>query len=561
MGLAGQLGISPVTARVLINRGVKTSNEALLFLHPNLTQLHDPFLLADMDKAVARVMEAIGRGERIAIYGDYDTDGVTSTALLVKFFGMIGVETRHYIPHRINEGYGLHRSAVDELHNIGAKLIITVDNGINAVEQVAHAGRLGMDVIITDHHEPVGRLPNAAAVVNPKRGDCRFPFKDLAGVGVAFNLVMAVRQGLREAGYFKDRKEPRLKELLDIVAIGTIADVVPLVGENRIFVKFGLEEIKKSSNVGVNALKVASGLEQHQINATTIAFRIAPRINAAGRVDDQNLGFRLLVTNNPEEAMDIAQRLNAINSKRQTIEADIIKEAGRLVGEISSFETVLGLVLSKEGWHPGVLGIVAARLAETHKRPVAVIGTSGGVAKGSVRSVGEYNVVEALSKCSDFMESFGGHRHAAGIKMMHDKVEDFARRFNEVVTETLDPRDRIDHMMVDAEVRAEDVTEELIAELELLEPFGEGNPEPTFCLREMKVSDSRIVGEKHLKLKFSDNMVVLEGIGFGMAHHEVETEDVLDVAFVPQRDTWRGAGAVQLKLRDVKSHHGEPVEG
>jgi len=389
-------------------------------------------------------------------------------------------------------------------------------------------------------------------VIDPKRRDCKFPFKDLAGVGVVFNLAMALRQRLRERGCFKGGTEPRLKELLDIVAIGTVADVVPLVDENRIFVRFGIEELKKSATCGVNALKIVSGLEPHQITATTVAFRIAPRINAAGRVDDQNLGIRLLTTENPEEAMEIAQKLQTINSRRQTIEASILKEAEKIVQNIPAFETMLGLVLAKEGWHAGVLGIVAARLAEAHRRPVAMISLDNGAAKGSVRSVGEYNVIEPLAQCADLMESFGGHRHAAGVRIIPDRVEDFARRFNDAVTRTLDPKDRLDHMMVDAVIRADEVTESLISELELLEPFGEGNPEPTLCLRDMRVSASRIVAEKHLKLKFSGDVVTLEGIGFGMAHREVGADDVLDVAFVPQRDTWKGAGAVQLKLKDLK---------
>lgn len=550
--LADSLEISEITAQVLINRNITDIEIAKRFLNPSLQQLHDPFLMIDMEKGVDRIIKAIKNGERISIYGDYDTDGATSTALILKFFKMIGVEADYYIPHRIQEGYGLHVNAVTELHKRGTNLIITVDNGINAFEPIDLAHKLGMDVVVTDHHLPHENLPNACAIINPKRRDCSFPFKDLAGVGVVFNLIMALRQRMREQGEFTYKEEPRLRDLLDIVAIGTVGDVVPLVDENRIFVKYGLEELKKSSNRGLNALKIISGLEPHQLNAMTIAFRISPRINAAGRVDNQYLGTRLLITEDSEEATLIAQQLHSANSRRQTIEGAILKEAGNIIKDSDDHKNSLGLTLAKEGWHPGVIGIVATRLAEEHKKPTVVIGIENGKGMGSVRSIGEYNIIEALGKCSDLLIRFGGHKHAAGLTVEPGKIEAFKKRFDEVVRKTLTEDDRIDTMMVDYEIESEDVSEELIEELDMLEPFGEGNPEPTFCMRDVKVSDSRIVADKHLKLKFANDMIILDAIGFGMSHHGVVTDDVLDVAFVPQRDSWKGAGAVQLKLRDLK---------
>ncbi|PIR16441.1 MAG: single-stranded-DNA-specific exonuclease RecJ [Deltaproteobacteria bacterium CG11_big_fil_rev_8_21_14_0_20_49_13] len=550
--LAASLNISTITAQVLINRGIKDADSANEFLNPTLQGLHDPFLMAGMEDAVSRIISAISGKEHITIYGDYDTDGATSTALLVRFFDMIGVKVDHYIPHRIKEGYGMHMASVKTLHERRTDLIITVDNGINAVEEISYAKSLGIDVIVTDHHEPSQRLPEAVAIINPKRGDCSFPFKGLAGVGVAFNLVMALRQKMREREFFKEGGEPRLRELLDIVAIGTVADVVPLMDENRIFVKFGLEELKKSSNKGLIALRIISGLEPHQINASSTAFRLAPRINAAGRLEDQEIGVRLLTTKDPEEATELAQTLHSLNSKRQSIEAAILKETSKIISEDKDYVKMLGLTLAGDNWHPGVIGIVATRIAEEHKKPAVVISLEGDKGLGSVRSIGDYNVIEALRSCGDLLMSYGGHKHAAGLTIAKDKIDEFTRRFNEYVSSTLSEDDRIDTMFVDNEISSGEVSEELIEELERMEPFGEKNPEPVFCLREMKVSDAKIVAEKHLKLKFAGDMVILDAIGFGMGHHGVAPHDVLDVAFVPQRDTWRGAGAIQLKLRDLK---------
>jgi single-stranded-DNA-specific exonuclease len=550
--LAAGLNISQITAQALINRGITTLDDCKRFIYPTLHELHDPFLMADMCKAADRIIHAIERNEQITVCGDYDADGVTSTALLLRFFGMIGVPAAYYIPNRITDGYGLHKGTIDILKSKETKLAITVDNGINAFDEIDYAKSLGIDAVITDHHEPGKKLPKACAVLNPKRSDCPFPFKELAGVGVVFNLIMALRQRLRDVGFFKGKEEPRLRDLLDIVAIGTVADVVPLIDENRIFVKFGLEELKKSSNRGISALKVISGLEPHQLNATAIAFRIAPRINAAGRIDDQNLGVKLFTTLDPEEAASIAEKLNSLNSKRQSMEEVILKEAAKLIEEDADFKNGSTVTLAKDGWHVGVIGIVASRLADSHKRPSVVIGIANGIGRGSLRSVGEYNIIDALKKCSDLLLNYGGHKHAAGITIASDNIPLFKKRFDDIVGKTLKAEDKTDAISVDAELQSDDISEELINELELLEPFGEGNPEPVFCLRELKVSDSRIVAEKHLKLKITDDMVVLDAIGFGMGHHAIVTDDILDVAFIPQLDTWRGRGAVQLKLKDMR---------
>lgn len=405
--LANALKISPITAQVLVNRGVTNLESAEGFLHPKLQQLHDPFFFADMEKGVDRIIKAIRNSERITIYGDYDTDGATSVALLIKYFDSVGVKVDHYIPHRILEGYGINKPSIETIKKRGTNLVITVDNGINAIDEIDFAKSLGMDVIVTDHHEPRERLPDAVAVINPKRGDCKFPFKHLAGVGVAFNLVMALRQRMRDEGFFKKSEEPRLRDLLDFVAIGTVADVVPLFGENRIFVKYGLEELKRTTNKGLNALKIISGIENPQLNTTSIAYRLAPRLNAAGRVDDQYLGPRLLTIDDAEEATLIAQKLHGANTKRQGIEEQILKEIDKLFEEEPSWKEYNGLVLAKKGWHPGVIGIVSNRISERYKKPTIVMSISDGIARGSARGIGEYNIIEALKQCSDLLINYG----------------------------------------------------------------------------------------------------------------------------------------------------------
>jgi single-stranded-DNA-specific exonuclease len=341
---------------------------------------------------------------------------------------------------------------------------------------------------------------------------------------------------------------------LDIVALGTVADVVPLVDENRLFVKFGIEELKKSTKKGIGALKLVSGIERaDQVSSMTVAFRLAPRINAAGRIDDQHMGVRLLTTDDAEEALELAEKLDRLNSKRQAIEAAILKEADLALKSDPSFDKEKAIVLYNEKWHIGVLGIVAARLAEAHLKPSVVIGASGGIARGSARSVGNYDIIAALSQACEHLLSFGGHAHAAGLSIDPDKIGAFRARICEIVASTLADDDRAEKIDVDCQIEPSDVTEELVKELEFLEPFGEGNKEPVFSLKEMRVSDARIVAEKHLKLKFTDKLIVLEGIGFGMGGRIVTASDILDVAFIPQRDTWKGNGAVQLKLRDICS--------
>lgn len=550
--LARQLNISQITAQILLNRGIDTKDKAELFLRPTLQHLHDPYLMADMEKAVLRIIKAIKTQEKITVYGDYDADGVTSTAILLRFFKAIGVEAAYYIPNRMNEGYGLHKPSLEKIHATGANLIITVDNGINAVDEAEYAKKLGIDMVITDHHEPSLKLPKAVAVLNPKRKDCKFPFKGLAGIGVVFNLLMALRQRLREEGFFKERAEPNLRELLDIVAVGTVADVSPLLDENRLFVKFGLEELKKTTNKGLAALKIISSLEAHQIDANSIAFRLAPRINAAGRIDDQNLGIELLITDDPERAAEIAGRLQSANTKRQSIEANIIKEALTMINCDPFHNQALSLVLEKKSWHRGVIGIVATKLAEAHKKPAVIFEVDGETSHGSARSIGNYDIISALSACKDLLIRFGGHSHAAGLEISTDKIALFRERFNAIVSAGLKESDRRDVCMVDAEVSADTLTESFVNELDLLEPFGEGNPEPILCMRGKKVSTAQIVGEKHLKLKFSGDLIMLDAIGFGMAHHSVDSNAILDVAFIPEHDTWKGKGAVQLKLRDLK---------
>lgn len=545
--LASSLNISPITAQVLINRGMQDMKSAHEFLHPSLQHLADPFTIPDMDKAVSLLIDAI-RGRRpITIYGDYDTDGVSSTALLIRFFRSVGVEADYYIPHRIREGYGMSKGAIDLLKQRGTELIITVDNGICAFEEIEHAKRLGIDVIVTDHHETKGGLPDAAAIVNPKRPDSEFPHRDLAGVGVAFNLLMALRQRMRQLAMFKDA-EPNLRSLLDLVTLGTVADGVPLVGENRLLVKFGLEELKRSPNRGINALKIVSGLEPHQISTHTVAFRLAPRINAAGRLSDAACAVELLTTDAPETATDIAVKLDKANSTRQQIEARILKEAATMIKDEGKNGAI---VLSGDNWHVGVIGIVATRIAESHGRPTAVISLEGDRCRGSARAPASFSVIDALSNVSDLLINYGGHRHAAGLTIERSQIESFKRRFAEITADWVGEEES--NTYIDAEIEVSKLTEQLIKELELLAPFGKGNPEPVFSCRELKVAHAGVVGTNHLKLKVTDDVITLDAIGFEMGDQLNELNDFMDVAFIPRRDTWRGFESVQLNIVDIKT--------
>jgi len=546
-----ELEISPLTAQVLANRGINQIDQAYQFLHPSLSHLHSPFLMKDMDKAVDRVIQALSKQEQVLIYGDYDVDGVTSIAILILFFQSLQFPHRFYIPHRIERGYGLHPDIIGKFAQQGVKLIITVDCGISDMDAVKKAQEMGVDVIITDHHEVPNEIPPAYAILNPKRGDCSFPFRSLAGVGVVFNLVIALRSKLRERGAWGDTEVPNLRRYLDLVAMGTVADIVPLLDQNRIFVRYGLEELTKASRLGIRVLKTVCGLKDAIITTGNVGFKLAPRINAAGRLGDAQKGIELLVTQELKKAEDIARELNLENSRRQRLEEDILTEIMGWIEEDSQLLQRSSLVFSSESWHPGVIGIVASRLVEHHYRPTILISLDGDRGKGSGRGIEGFDLYEGVEMCSPLLLSFGGHRFAVGLTIEREKIEAFKGRFEELVSQGCKPSDFIPKLRIDSEVVLPIIGKEFIEELSLLAPFGPSNPKPIFCSRELRVLDSRIVGEDNVKLRVEEDDVIYDAIGFHMGHlYPLESKRVR-IAFVPQINEWQGVKNIQLELRDI----------
>ncbi len=545
-----ELDISPVTAQVLANRGIDQIDQAHRFLHPSLSHLHSPFLMKDMEKAVDRIIKALSRNEPVLIYGDYDVDGITSTAIMLLFLQTLQYACRHHIPHRIKEGYGLHPDTVATFAQEGGKLIITADCGISNVDEIKKAQEMGVDVIITDHHEIPDKVPPAYAVLNPKQEDCPFPFKSLAGVGVVFNLLIALRAKLREQGQWKDGEVPNLKRYLDLVAMGTVADLAPLQDENRIFVRFGLEELTKGNRLSIRALKEACGLKDGTITSGNIGFHLAPRINVAGRLGDAQRAIDLLVTQEVERGEELARQLSLENSRRQRIEDEIFTE---IRGWIEGDERLLqrrSWVFSSQAWHPGVIGIVASRLVERYYKPTILISLDGDRGKGSGRSIEGFDLYEGVKACSSMLLSFGGHRFAVGLTIENENIEPFKSKFEELVSQGCKPSDFIPTVRIDLEVPLQTLQRELLEELSLLAPFGASNPNPVLCSGELTVMDSKIVGEDNLKLKVKEGSVY-DAIGFRMGHlHPLESNRV-KIAFVPRINEWQGVRNIQLELRDI----------
>lgn len=550
--LSESLNISPLICQILINRGISDAEQVARFLSSTLSDLRSPLEMKGMKEGVERVIYAVNKKEKIAIFGDYDVDGITATSILFLFLRSAGANVTYYIPERLKEGYGLNPDAVRKLSETEVTLLITVDCGISSKHEVALAKELGMDAIITDHHEIPDELPAAYAIINPKQPDCPFPFKHLAGVGVAFNMIIALRAALRDAGFWKTDEVPNLREYLDLVALGTVADVVPLVDENRIFVKYGLIELTESKKAGIIALKDVSGLKETAITSDLVGYRLAPRINAAGRVGKGEDGVRLLTSDNYAEALEIAKILDEGNKERQGLEEQIISEVRAMLDVQPSIINRRTIVLASEGWHPGVIGIVASRIADSFYKPTVLIAVKDGIGKGSARSIHAFMLYEGLKECSHLLEAFGGHDYAAGLTLKTGNIEKFRQEFERVASEKLSDADMIPEIVVDAGLDLKDVTEELVNELEKLAPFGEANREPLLCSNGLGVADCRVVGNNHLKLKVRQNDTTCDAIGFGMGNLDISRGVSLDTAFVPQINVWNGIKSIQLKLKDLK---------
>ncbi len=545
--LTEELCITHITARFLAGRGIADAREASIFLRPSLEQIPDPSSIPGMDAAVSCVGEALASGMRIGIFGDYDVDGVTAAALLADFLRSLGHDPAVMLPQRLERGYGIDAQAVDGLAGQGAKLIITVDNGIRATEAAARARELGIGLVVTDHHVPEGRLPDAAAIVNPKLIEGDSPLKNLSGCGVAFMLAIALRRSLREGGALAS-PEPNMRELLDVVALGTIADIMPLTGINRVLTAFGLDELRRARRPGLRALIEVSGAWPQDMNPGTVTYRLAPRINAAGRMGSADRALRLLLTDDEGEARSVARELDRANGERQRLEERALREAARMIDGAGVVPD--GIVVHSKGWHVGVIGIVAAKLVERYGRPAVVISLDPSPPRGSARSPEGIDLLGALSPCADCLVQYGGHAQAAGLAIEHDMICDFTRHFADACGRQGSAARRAS-LKIDACVDAGEIDEELVGELMTCAPFGVGNPEPVLALRDMTVTDARTVGNGHLRLSVSSGEEAFEAIGFNMADAMPGHPSVVDIAFTPQFNTWNGRTAIQLKLKDV----------
>ena len=559
--VAGELSVHPLVAEILVRRGHATPSAAAAFLGGELRDLPDPSLLMGMDAAVERLARAIRGKEAIVAYGDYAVDGVSSTALLTSFVRAVGGTVRPYLPNRLTEGYGLNRTAVEALAGQGTKLLVTLDCGVTQVEEVDRAVALGMDVVVVDHHQVSPELPRAVAILNPQQPGCAFPHRHLCAAGVTFFLLAGLRRKLRSEGFFETRPEPRLRDDLDLVALATIADVVPLTGVNRLLVKHGLIELARGSRPGLRALKLVADLPATgDLNCGQVAFRLAPRLNAAGRMDDAGRALKLLLAESDAEAAPLARELDAANRERQTLEGRILDEAVKMLsaqGTSPGAPLDDALVLASPDWHAGVVGIVASRLVERTGRPSLILAISGDEAKGSGRSVPGFNLHEGLIASADLLTRFGGHTAAAGLALPTANIEALRQRLGHQVRAKLTPEELGPRCRIDALVDAGALDERLALDLAKLRPFGSGNPEPVFASFGLRgegrtLASKRKVGETHLKLRVTQGKGSLEGIGFGLGGDLPVLREAFDAAFHLELDEWQGRQRLQLRLKTLR---------
>ncbi len=551
--LGAELQVSPITARLLCLRGLGELASAQRFLSPSLSDLHSPFGLAGMTEAVERILGAIARKERIAIHGDYDVDGVTSTVILRRALELLGADVIHFIPERLRDGYGLQPAAIDRLHADGVRLVISVDCGIRAADAARHAASLGVDLIITDHHEPDTTLPPALAVINPKRHDCTYPDKNLAGVGVALKLVHALCE--------KSGRMSWLPAFVKIAAIGTLADVVPLVGENRIIAKLGLGMLSAGPHkIGLRSLLDVCGLTGKEIDSYHIGFVLAPRVNAAGRMSTPDIAARLLLAADEamaDEAKMLAEQLNTENIRRQTEEAEIVAQAKKLVETDLEIGSRTVIVVAGDGWHRGVIGIVASKLVDAFHRPAIVLSIDGDVAHGSCRSLPCFNMLGALESCGELMTKFGGHKQAAGLTMEASRIRELRARVNDFADGCLQPDDLRPRLWIDGSLALRSISAQVASELDALAPYGAGNPRPVFRTSGVEIVDGpRLLKERHLKMSFKQDGRVMRGIAWRASEREsfvTAHKSAIDLAFSVEADTWNGEKYLQLNIADFRA--------
>jgi single-stranded-DNA-specific exonuclease len=520
-----------------------------------MEDLHDPFLMNHMDAAVKRISQAILNNEHIVVYGDYDVDGTDSTAMLWKFLKDGGANVSYFIPDRIKDGYGISTAGIDHVHDAGATLLIAVDCGITAVQQVEYAHSLGIEVVICDHHEPGNEIPNAAAVLDALKPSCSYPFKYLCGCGVAFKLIQALALSEPMRSKLGEDAPKHLLDYLQYVTLATTADIVPLVNENRVMVKLGLELINSIPVPGIRALIETSGISLGRISSGQIVFVLAPRINAVGRIGDANRAVEMLASDSYDRAVQIARVMENENFERRKIDEETFLQAQEIVEKFLEADNDSAIVLHQEAWHPGVIGIVASRLVERYYRPTIMLTTVDGVAKGSARSISGFNIYEALKRCENKLIQFGGHKYAAGLTVELDKVDEFREAFKQVAAELLTEDLLTPEIKIDAEVQLSDLTPKFIRVLSQFAPFGPENMRPVFAARSVEVlGQPRIVGKNHLRFKVRSNTHVVDAIGFNLGHllSRVQNGSKIDVAFSLDEGEFAGETVPQLKIRDVK---------
>ena len=535
--------ISKLLARVLINRNITNAEDINIFLNPTRNDFHDPYLMPDMKKAVDRIVLAIKNKERIIIYGDYDVDGITSITVLKRFLEERGIQVDYYVPNRLQEGYGLNKEAITKIAEDGYKLMITVDCGISGIEEIEYSNSLGIETIITDHHEPLDELPNAIAVIDAKRKDNQYPFRGLAGVGVVFKLIQAIgiRLNLEEKEYLK---------YLDIVCVGTISDIVPLVDENRVIAKLGLKLIQVTRNVGLKSLLKIIGYKN--INSMAVSFGIAPRINACGRMGFQGEALKLFLTDNIVQAEEITEKLNGYNIERQAKEKIIFDEALETLKN-TDMSRINTIVLEGIGWHHGVIGIVASKLTEKFFKPTILLSLEGDIAKGSGRSIPGFDLHSALCATSNYLEKYGGHEMAVGLSLKKENLDDFKSAFEKIAKE-YNIKEITPVIFIDSEISSDDLNKETVEQLNKLEPYGEANKNPIFLYKNIKIDSIRALSEgKHLKMTLKDNNSLINAIGFNMGNlvDEYLIGDKVDVIGTLEINSYNGTETIQINLKDI----------
>lgn len=536
--------VNQLLATILANRNILKEEDIRLFLNPTRNDFYNPFLITDMDIAVNRIIKAIENKENITIYGDYDVDGITSITVLKSFLNDIGVETNTYIPNRLIEGYGLNKEAIDKISKKGCNLMITVDCGISAIEEIEYANSLGIETIITDHHEAGNEIPKAIAVIDNKRKDSKYPFRELAGVGVVFKLIQAI-------GITLKLKEESYLKYLDIVCIGTISDIVPLVDENRVIAKLGLLLVAQTKNIGLRSIINSSGY--NKIDSNTISFGVAPRINACGRMGKAEEALELFLSKDKNEVNELTNKLNEHNRKRQETEKAIFENALEKI-KAEHLDENKAIIVGGENWHHGVIGIVSSKITEMYFKPSILLSfEEDGIGKGSGRSIPGFDLHEALMKCSDTIEKFGGHSMAVGITVKKDNLEKFKKEFEQIATQS-----KIDEIIpiinIDAKVDLSDIDKEMVESLKQLEPFGEANKMPVFAFKNLKIDSIRALSEgKHLKLTLKDNNYIINAIGFNIGYlaNEYRIGDKIDVAGVLEINTFNGVDNLQINIKDI----------